>query len=132
MSIGANSASKTNDVAITSPILPELDFIKRRMARRVGVSVLGLGAAWVRAIPPHLASQARGHETDTARVRDKLSSSVLNPWVEQGIRQVHYQIDDDKHQGHKDNASLDDRVVAVENSLVNPIANARPTKDGLG
>src|SRR5215204_5062271 len=44
-------------------------------------------------------------------------SSLLDPWVEQGIDQVHREIDEHKGGGQVERGSLDEGIVAVEDRL---------------
>src|SRR5262252_7117001 len=59
-------------------------------------------------------------------------SAQPDPRVQDRVRDVHDQVDDDEDDREEEDASLQHRVVTVEDRVLEPAADAGPREDGLG
>src|SRR6266849_3907815 len=62
---------------------------------------------------------------------DIAASAQPDARVDDRIQGVHDQVDDDEHDGEEEDAALQDRVVAVEDRILEPAADAGPREHRL-
>src|SRR6266550_1148999 len=60
------------------------------------------------------------------------ASGMADSRIDDAVEQIDDQIDADHYRGHQQYAPLHDRIVARLNAVNQPVAHARPGKDGLG